>query len=46
MEKILEDVSYEATDFEQEHELVVDKKYVEDHMGTAMKSLNLNKFIL
>jgi ATP-dependent HslUV protease ATP-binding subunit HslU len=46
MEKLLEDVSFEAADYNEEHDLVVDKKYVEDHMGSSIKSLNLNKFIL
>ncbi len=46
MEKLLEDVSYEASDASVGQDIVIDKKFVEDRLGAQLKSLNLNKYIL
>lgn len=46
MEKLLEDVSFDAAGLSEEKEVLVDKKFVEERMNSALKKLNLNKFVL
>ena len=45
MEKLLENISYNASDIGPE-KLNIDKKYVEDHLEELIKSQDLSKFIL
>lgn len=45
MEKLLEDLSFEACG-DQEISVVVDKEYVDKHLESALKSMNLKKYIL
>lgn len=45
MEMLLEDVSFSANG-EAEIELVVDQKYVQEHLERALKTMNLKKYIL
>ena len=46
MEKLLEDVSFDAAGLSEEKDVLVDKKFVEERMNSALKKLNLNKFVL
>lgn len=46
MEKILEDVSFEAPDLPKEKVIKVNKKYVNDHIGDLTQKIDLKKFIL
>ena len=46
METLLEDVSFNACGGHDDIELVVDKKYVVDHMEKVTKNMNLKKYIL
>lgn len=46
MEMLLEDVSFSASGGHEDVELVIDKKYVAEHMEKATKNLNLRKYIL
>lgn len=46
MEKLLEDVSFNAAGNETMQEVKVDKKFVEDRMNSALRKLNLNKYVL
>ncbi len=45
MEKLLEDLSFNAGDSSDE-QVIVDSKYVEEHLGDLTKSTDLSKFIL
>ena len=45
MEKLLEDISYNASDM-QPQKVHIDKKYVEDNVEELIKSQDLSKFIL
>ncbi len=45
MERVLDEVSFEATDRAGEH-IVVDAAYVEEHIGDLAKNADLSKFIL
>ncbi len=45
MEKLLEDVSYNASDMEPQ-KVCINKKYVEDNLEELIKSQDLSKFIL
>ncbi len=45
MEKLLEDISYSASDIGPK-KFNIDKKYVEDHLEELVKSQDLSKFIL
>ena len=45
LEKVLEDINYEASG-DKEKEVVVDKKFVENTMSKLIKSSDLTKFIL
>jgi len=45
MEKLLENISYNASDMGPE-KVNIDKKYVEDHLEELIKSQDLSKFIL
>ena len=46
METLLEDVSFNACGGHDDVELVIDKKYVVDHMEKVTKNMNLKKYIL
>lgn len=46
METLLEDVSFNACGGHDDIELVIDKKYVVDHMEKITKNMNLKKYIL
>ncbi len=46
METLLEDVSFNACGGHDDIELVIDKKYVVDHMEKVTKNMNLKKYIL
>ena len=46
METLLEDVSFNACGGHDDIELVIDKKYVVDHMEKVTKYMNLKKYIL
>jgi len=47
LEKILEDVSFEATDMKENTEVKIDEKYVNDHLGDlGTAKTDLSKFIL
>ena len=45
MEKLLEDVSYTASDIGPT-EIIINKEYVENNLGELIKSQDLSKFIL
>jgi ATP-dependent HslUV protease ATP-binding subunit HslU len=45
MERVLEEVSYTATDRAGET-VVLDAKFVEDHLGDLARNTDLSKFIL
>ena len=45
LEKLLEDISFEITDIDQE-ELVIDKAYVDQKLSNQVTSLDLNKYII
>lgn len=45
MEKLLEDLSFNACG-EEEKTIVIDKEYVDLHLESALKSMNLKKYIL
>lgn len=45
MEKLLDDISFTASDNEG-HELIINKEYVEKHVGELAKDSDLSKFIL
>ncbi len=45
MEKLLEDISFEATDRAGEH-ITIDRAYVDGHVGDLAKDADLSKFIL
>ena len=45
MEKLLEDISYNASDMEAQ-KVDIDTKYVEKNLGELIKSQDLSKFIL
>jgi ATP-dependent HslUV protease ATP-binding subunit HslU len=45
MERLLETVSYEAPD-RSDHQVVIDKGYVEDHLGELIKDEDLTRYIL
>jgi ATP-dependent protease HslVU, ATPase subunit len=46
IEALLEDVSYNAGGDYPEFDLTIDKKYVEEHLDKALKSMNLKKYII
>ena len=46
MESLLEDVSFNATGDHPEIEIVVDKKYVDEHLSNICKKFDLSKYIL
>ncbi len=46
METLLEDVSFNACGGHPDVDLVIDKKYVTDHMEKVTKNMNLKKYIL
>jgi ATP-dependent HslUV protease ATP-binding subunit HslU len=47
LEKILEDISFDATDMKKGSEIVIDKKYVDEHLGDLVSGkTDLSKFIL
>lgn len=47
LEKILEDISFDATDMKNGSEIVIDKKYVDEHLGDLVfGKTDLSKFIL
>ena len=45
MERVLDDISFSATDWT-EGPVVVDAAYVEEHIGDLAKNADLSKFIL
>ena len=45
LEKVLEDINYEASG-DEEKEVVIDKKFVENAMSKLIKSTDLTKYIL
>ncbi|MCL2631145.1 MAG: ATP-dependent protease ATPase subunit HslU [Firmicutes bacterium] len=46
MEMLLEDIGFNATGEHDMIDLVIDKKYVTEHLEKALKQLNLRKYIL
>ena len=46
MEKLIEDISFNASDKTPETEVVIDKKYVVSRLGEAEKQKDFTKFIL
>lgn len=46
MEALLTDISFDAANYSEEQEVVVDKEYVNIHLGSLAKELNLNKYVL
>jgi len=46
MEMLIEDISFNACGGHEDIDLVIDKKYVDDHLENALKSMNLKKYIL
>lgn len=46
MESLLDEVSFTAGESSEPIEVVIDKQYVLDHLDSAIKQLNLKKFIL
>ncbi len=46
MENLLDDISFSAGSLETETEVVIDQKYVLDHLASTIKNLNLRKYIL
>ena len=45
LEKVLEDISFIASDCSGE-KVIIDKKYIEEHLGDLTKDMDLSKFIL
>ena len=45
IEKVLDDISFNATDRSGET-IVIDEKYVQDNLGNLVKDTDLSKFIL
>ena len=43
--RVLEDISFNACG-ETEVEVVIDKAYVDEHLESALKSMNLKKYII
>jgi ATP-dependent HslUV protease ATP-binding subunit HslU len=46
MEKLLEEISFAAADYQESTKIVVDKQYVQKHVGELLKQSDLSKFIL
>ena len=46
MENLLEDISFNASGDHPMIEVVIDKKYVDDHLEAIVRSQNLKKYIL
>ncbi len=46
MEKLLDELSFTATDEEPMHEVVIDKDYILAHLGEDIQDKNLHKYIL
>ncbi len=46
IERLLDDISYEAGNDDEHKEIVIDKKYVVSHFENTLKELNLKKYIL
>jgi len=46
MERLLETVSYEASEQQQNTSVTIDGKYVDDHLGTLVKDEDLSRYIL
>lgn len=46
MEALLEDISFEAGNLTDDVDVEINLKYVDDHIGAALKSLNLKKYII
>lgn len=46
IEKILEDLSYNASEMEKGTKIKIDKKYVIEHIGDLNKKIDISKFIL
>ena len=46
MENLLEDISFNASGDHPVIEVVIDKKYVDDHLEAIVRSQNLKKYIL
>lgn len=46
METLLEEISFEAADCAEEKTIVIDKKYVDEHLAEELKAMNLKKYIL
>ena len=45
MEKILDEISFDATDYSGD-KIVIDEKHVRDNIGDLAKNADLSKFIL
>ena len=45
MEKLLEDISYNASDIGPQ-QIIINKQYVEKNLGELIRSQDLSKFIL
>jgi ATP-dependent HslUV protease ATP-binding subunit HslU len=45
MEKLLEDISYNATELD-DNKVVIDVKYVTEQLGSIMDNDNLHKYII
>jgi ATP-dependent HslUV protease ATP-binding subunit HslU len=46
MERILDEISFEASDKEEGEKVVIDAAYVDKHIGDLAKNADLSKFIL
>ncbi|MDR2634488.1 MAG: ATP-dependent protease ATPase subunit HslU [Clostridiales bacterium] len=46
MEALLQEISYEAGEYKEITEVLIDKAYVLKHLAKALKTLNLNKYII
>ena len=46
IEKIVEDLSYNASEMKAGTKVKIDKKYVLDHIGDLNQKIDINKFIL
>ena len=46
IEKIIEDLSYNASEMKKGTKVKIDKKYVESHIGDLNQKIDVNKFIL
>ena len=46
IEKILEDLSYEASEMKKGTKIKIDKKYILEHIGDLSQKIDVSKFIL